>query len=59
VSVLERITFSLDVLPSRESGISTRRFYRRLTANNQTALMSSDNYATKGHSASKPYQPFS
>jgi hypothetical protein len=47
VSVLERTKFSLDVVPSDETGISTRRFYWRLTATNQPALMSSDNYATK------------
>ena len=47
VSVLERTKFSLDVVRSLEKGISTRRFHWRLTATNQPALMSSDNYATK------------
>ena len=45
--VLERTKFSLDVVPSEERGISTRRFYWRLTAANEPALLSSENYATK------------
>jgi hypothetical protein len=46
VPVLERTEFSLDVVPSQEKGISTRRFYWRLMATNQPALISSANYAT-------------
>jgi hypothetical protein len=47
VSVLERIAFSLEIVPSEEPGISTRRFRWRLTASNGQDRLSSDAYATR------------